>query len=209
MSLVSADIDTIIVSHIFCRCEKWNRLLINRIFYVFGKAQFNGFLRTCREHFLHLLYQQYETQDFKLVLMKVLRKKNLELFDCYQMYKKELLPDELTFRDRNALHRLMIHYLSIYYGYLPICIKNVQREKFGYEYSYFHYDHPNQVIPYHELKTYRLHNLEYYDLVETRPQFWNNLYRLKENVNIYKKGVTVDSKDLLCIKIMDIDDALL
>jgi hypothetical protein len=89
--------------------------------------------------------------------------------------------------------------------YLPICTKNVQTQKFGYAYSNFHDKRVDEAIPYWELKKHRLHNLEYYDLVETRPQYWNNLYKLKEDVLTSKRGVTSDSKDLLCIKIMTIE----
>lgn len=206
MSLVSVDIDSIIASHIFGRSRKWNELLIHRIYYVFGKSQFNDFLIACRSRLLEFLYEQYKTQDFKSILLKLLQKKNLHFYDCYRAYNEAALnPKELVFRDRTTKHRLLIYYLSFYYGYLHICIKNVQCENFGYDYSHVQDKFKTEPIPYHILKKHRVHNLEYYDLVELKPQFWNNLYKFKEDVYIGKKGCTTEKKDFLCIKIMSID----
>lgn len=205
MSLVIPDVDTLIASKIFGKSQKWNQLLIHRIYYIFGKAQFNDFLLICRSQFLKTLYDEYKTQDFKVVLKKLLRRKNLDLFDCYQTYNKPSLPSEITFVSRNSYHRLVIYYLSVYYGYLHVCVKNLQEEKFGYDYYDFNEKHRDAVIPYHEMKKHRVHNLKYYDLVEVKPQYWNNLYKLKDDVLIYKRGVTTDCKDLRCIRIMDIE----
>jgi len=152
MSLVSSETDRIIISHIFTKSQKWNQLLIHRIYYIFGKAQFNDFLMSCREHFLNHLYEQYQTRDFDVVIGKILGKKNVKLFDCYHTFQRSFKAEELTFYGRNSYHRLVIYYLSVYYGYIHICIKNVQHEKSGYNYYQFHEDRPGAVIPYHDIE---------------------------------------------------------
>lgn len=82
-----------------------------------------------------------------------------------------------------------------------ICTNIRTYDSFGYAYYDFHRDKPKNVFPYYLLKRKRLHNLEHYELIDKGKTLQDSSFKLKEDANIYKKGVTKEDKDIICIKI--------
>nr|QBK87262.1 MAG: hypothetical protein LCMAC201_01640 [Marseillevirus LCMAC201] len=203
MSLICHDIDYIIASHIFNSyyrdgCDDLKNIMIS-----FGKSSYDDFIGMCRCVFFRMLFARYKCKDVNVctLLQKLSHKNNIKHFQCYNKFNDNLGNNQIIFRDLRARHRQIVYYLSLYHGYLWLCTKTYQREKLGYNYSYFHDDEKGP-FKYRLLKRKRIHNLIYYDLVEKGNTLMDSTFVLKRDARIYKLGVTTESKDITCIKIL-------
>jgi hypothetical protein len=109
----------------------------------------------------------------------------------------------IKFDETRRVHRIIIHYLSFYYGYLYITTNRWYFERIGYSYFDIH-DNPkykDQPLTYSFLRQKRIHNLKYYDVYEKGSNIHNSTYTLKD-VLIYKKGATSEVRDIICTKIL-------
>lgn len=200
MSLINADVDNIIVSYLFCKSDKWSMYILKKIYITFGRSIYNDFIIKCKNKFFELLFNKYNIHNYDIdeLIKKVSRKQNIKWFPCYIHFNKNLNNSLIKFEQLKTKHRLIVYYLALFNGYIFVCTKNVMYEKFGYGYDKLD---PNTVYNYKYLKQKRNHNLKYFDLVEKGRDIWNNKYKLKKDAMVYKKDVTIEIKDLDCIKI--------
>ena len=169
MSLICQDIDKIIVSYIFnLKLYKSGLYNLKTIMIAFGKvrmAQYNDFIVMCRNKFFKMMFEKYKLKngDIYTLLQKVTFKKNIKYFPCYNRFNDGILDDHIEFNSLKAKHRLIVYYLSLYYGYIWICTKTEMFENLGYNYYNFHYKN-DKSVKYRLLKKKRKHNLKYYNI---------------------------------------------
>ena len=218
MNLILPEIDYIIISNIFNGYYKDELRDLKNILLSFGKSKYNDFIKTSIDYFFNKQFKHFKVDNIYLLLQKITRKNNIKHFPCYNKFCKNKDNQDIkliSFDELKAKHRLIIYYISLYNGYVWVCTKTKQWESFGYEYWDFYDDNTNwkdkneiKTFKYSLLKKKRIHNLKYYNLVERAPTLRNSLFKFKtyeeltELGGIYKKGVTKESKDIECIKIL-------
>ena len=202
--LLAQDIDQSIVKYIFKAGAKWRMDIIKTIFLAFGRAKYDGFIKLCQTEFFELAYSDASVPPGDIVALLKRLTHNLEFFPCYRAFRAPTtLPRSLAFKRCNAKHRVLIYYLSVYHGYVAICTLCESSEKHGYKYGdYWDKRGGQNPASYVELKKHRIHNLKYYDLVKRGNNFWNHQYVPKDDISLYKLGITVERKDIECINIL-------
>jgi len=203
MSIIFSDIDNIIVSHIFINDERRNYKILQNIYYAFGKSYFNNFIMICKKYCLEIMFDKYKINDIYIFLQKITHKNNPKFYDCYRKFYKEIGNPLISFRYLNNKARLIIKYLSLYHEYLIVYTNKEMSEMRGNNYSDIHDDvkYKNKPLEFRFLKQKKIHNLEYYDLVERKNNIYDSTFILKKDVYIYKRGATKEIFNIDCIKI--------
>lgn len=201
MSLINPDIDWLIASFIFDRPRRSSHELLKKVMFAFGRSM-HDFIRVCQDYFYKKSFRQHGVSCLEDLLKKLLNKKSVKNFPCYQELTENQGESHLFFERLNAKHRLVIYYTSLYHGYIYVASNTEMTDTPGFEYDNFHDEHPGEVFPYSLLKRKRIHNLDYYEVVEKGPTPETSTFRLKPDAQIYKRGVTKEWKDIECIRII-------
>ena len=201
--LFCKDVDVLVAKQIFKAGKMWRAEIIKNIFISFGRSCYDGFIKICQKEFF---CQAGLESDGKLdvLLQKVIGKGNLQFFPCYKTFSKlsehPKMPRSLQFSSCNAKHRVLIFHLSIYHGYIPVSTVVDIAEKYGGS-NYEKFWSGRESATYLELKKARVHNLKYYNRIKKGRDFWQDEYELKSDAWIYKRGPTIEEKDIYCIKL--------
>jgi hypothetical protein len=203
MSLLNLDIDSCIVHHIFSGSEKRNFKILKTIYSAFGKSKYHIFITQCRECYFKILFDTYKVNDIYTFLQKRIHKNNPKFYLCYRTFYKEKENSLITFKNLNNKSKIIISYLSLYYGYLVVFRGKTMYEKLGYNYWNIHNDpiYKDKPLEYWFLKRKRIHNLKYYDLVNKGNTIYDSTFILKKDITNYKCGATTELMDIDCIKI--------
>lgn len=203
MNLVNYDIDGIIISYILNGTEKWNLQMIKRLYITFGRSQYKTFIMNSKKYYFDTLYVKYEVNTIDDFLKKLLKIKNPHFYNEHVQFRKNPNNKYIKFESLNRKASHIVRYLSLYNDYIWICTKRVQFETFGYGYSHFHDDlqYKNRPLKYSLLKRKRVHNLDYYDLVDKADNIYDSTFKLKNHSVIYKCDKTIDRINIDCIKL--------
>jgi len=206
--LINSDIDLLIIPYIFStNYERKNFKILKCIYYAFGKSNYSIFILKCKEYyFKNIIPNNIINKDnLHLLLKEKIRRGTPKFFPYYTQFYKELGNSSMTFSRSDRRDRIIINYLSLYYGYLVVYTNVSNGECRGYSYEKFYDNNPsykNMPLTFRFLKSKRIHNLEYYDLVSEGKTIYDNTYILKKDVMLYKLGATWESTDIICIKII-------
>ena len=199
MSIVNSDIDLCIITLLFGTNKRTNHQILQCIYRAFGKSRFSTFVNQCKNFV-------FKGDKIYSLLQDVTHKNNPIFYPCYREFLKELAKGNplITFESLNNKSRLIVKYLALYHGYLTVCTNKEMFEPLGYTYSSIHNDvrYKNKPLTFRFLKTKKIHNLEYYDLVEKKDTIYDSTFKLKPGALIYKKGASTEIMDLTCIKII-------
>lgn len=148
-----------------------------------------------RKTFINHIYDRYNVNlgdPIEKVIQKMIKRKSIDQFDSVREFMKQMTNKSTSFEIEklNAKHRFVLYHLAIYYNYSWVTTKLEQWDSFGYDYS--KYVMPGQVYEYGYLRKHRVHNLENYHVVDAD----KGLYKLKHDAQVYKHGVTKDTKTL-------------
>ena len=216
MSLVGNDVDTIIVKYLFANNNQNNTqnnqndrrgyMLIRKIYYAFGKSNYNDFIIKCKNSYFEIEFclHMIDNKDIYTLLQKIIHKTHPKNFGCYSKFNKELGNDLIMFNSLNRKHKLIVNFLSLYYGYLFVYTNTIVFDHFGYTYYNIltKSEYENKPLEYGFMRRKRIHNLKYFDLVCDSEIKSKRTYILKKNALIYKVGATSEIRDISCIKIM-------
>lgn len=226
--LVGNDIDDLIISFIFNGNNKKNSYLLNKIYDIFKYSNYHDFIRKCRNHFFKIEFKAHdidvdrieikqgiiskkrknvnleECNKIHILLQKITKKNNPHFYECYTKFYRNLGNQEINFQYLNRRSKLIIKFLCLYYGYIMIETNVHMFHNMGYTYWNFHdkAENRDKLFTYRFLRNKRIHELEYYDLVENHNNPMEIIYKLKKDVPIYKVGATNERYDVSCIKVL-------
>lgn len=202
MFLVNYDVDNLFIYYILNGTEKWNFNMIKRLYIIFGRSQYKSFIINAKKYYFDQLFKQYKVSkidDFFKILLKT---KNPHFYEEHIKFRRNANNKYIDFEDRNKRHSILIKYLALYNNYIWLISHRFQSESIGYVYTKIH-DNPeykDKPLKYSFMKTKRIHNFDYYDLVHRADNIYDSTFILKSDAKIYKLGATIDYFNIDCIK---------
>lgn len=170
--------------------------------------EYKVFINEICKNFIKIQCKKYNIIDNNLytLIQKCTKKKNIKHFPCYNIFLKnnEKKNNKFIINDLEAKHRQILYYLSIYYRYIWYTKDIEYYGTFGYS-MYDKVIHDTE-YNYKYLKSNRLYNPKYFEpinknvnsLISIEP---DTLFKLREDFQIYKQGVSVTIKTLIFEKI--------
>uniref|UniRef100_A0A6C0AEA5 Uncharacterized protein n=1 Tax=viral metagenome TaxID=1070528 RepID=A0A6C0AEA5_9ZZZZ len=152
------------------------------------------FLKNFFEFYGDKLNLPYSNQEEKeIIVCKILNKKTIKNYPEYNKFRSG---QKFNLNDIGPKKRKVLYFMSLLYGYIWYTEISSTFEKLGYEYNNFFDDdeNRNKFFSYKFLKSKRLDNLDYYDLIENNDNILETKYRLKNECKFYKSGVTSPSQ---------------
>lgn len=203
MYICNGDIDQIIISYILNGSEKWNLQMIKRLYIIFGRSQYKNFIINAKKYFFDTLFTKHEVNTINDLLSILIDVKNPHFYKEHIKFRRSLGDACINFGCLSKKTSYIVRYLALYNDYIWICIERWQSECVGYQYSKIHNDtrYKDKPLTYKFLKSKRVHNLEYYDLIHKADNIYESTYKLKENVWIGKTSATKDYINIVCIKL--------
>lgn len=197
MYLFNQDLDNTVISYVLNGSERWDFLMLKRLYIIFGKTSYRKFILDAKDYYFNKLYLLYHVTNFNDLLKKLIHKPNPQFYHEYVQFNK----GSVKFESLTKRPSLIIKYLCLYHHYIWICTNRSQYETIGDTYSKINDQYKE--FEYRFLKSKGIHNLKYYNLVHEGKSFYDNRYQIKDTEDIYKLGITKDIVDIECIKLID------
>lgn len=203
MFLVNYDIDHVLISYILYGTERWNFNMIKRLYIIFGRSQFKSFIMSAKKYYFNQLFLTYSVNTLDDLFKKMLNINNPHFYKEHIEFRKN---PNLKYNNFEGLRRkqyVMVRYLALYNDYIWICTKREKYEHLGYVYSKIHdnLEYKNKPLKYSFLKLKRIHNLDYYNLVDKADNIYDSTFILKQDAHTHKLGATIERCNIDCIKI--------
>lgn len=206
-------INRVILKHIMGRYEQWNYSMLRRLYRLFGKSiEHKRFLIDARKFFFGTMFSRYKVNTIDAFITKKLGCRDKKYgslvitsdITSQFMANQKLDASVIKFSLLTKIERCVVRYLSLYYGYLPLCVHKICYESSGNNYEAIHGSHKyrNQLITYEFLRYHRIHNLSYYDLIIDASNPHKRAYKLKNDCDIRNLGITNELHNIECVKII-------
>lgn len=198
-----------IIEYIMCSDnEKSNASHLKHIYLCFGRSEeYRPFVLLAKEHFFHLLYKKYNVDNIDALLRIKIVKGTPSFFPVYIDFHRALKQGltQISFPLLHTKQRKMIRLLSLYHCYVYVfCSKSLCETVAGHGDAYMKFLDKNvdRPLTFRTLKAKRIHNLEYYTLVDDAPNVYDRTYLpIKEKIGTYIKCLSSESHSALCLKI--------
>jgi hypothetical protein len=156
-----------------------------------------------KKYYFNQLFIQYEVSAIDNFLKTLLKIKNLHFYKEHIKFRRNASNSKyINFEKLGKKQSVIVKYLSIYNDYIWIINGRYKFEHLGYIYTKIHNnpEYTNKPLKYSFMKIKRIHNLDYYNIVDRTDNIYDSTFILNPDATIYKLGATIKRINIDCIK---------